>query len=168
MATSRTLSFRGYKLGLDTATITVTINGQQIYSGPVNNDTDAEIFSYIVPVTEITSAQIPQEMTNDIIPVITTEYAVVVECTAGTMRVSDVRTPRLDAFDELPLILDGDNYGFPGQPATNFDSKYDVHLNLQPITVERLEQATGGWHHTVAAGNRLSFKIRVMNHVQIS
>ena len=168
MANSRTLSFRGYKLGLDTATINATINGQSIYSGPINNDSDAEIFNYIVPVTEVTPSQIPQEMTNDIIPVITTEYSIVVECTAGTMRLSDVRTPRLDAFDELPLILDGDNYGFPGQPATNFDSKYDVKLNLQPITVERLEQATGGWHHTVPAGSRLSFKIRVMNHILIT
>lgn len=167
MATSRTLSFYGYKLGLDTATINATINGQSLYTGPINNDSDAVIFTYVVPVTEVDIGQIPQQMTNDVIPLITTEYSVVVECTSGTVTIADIRTPRLDVNDEVPLILDGDNYSFPGHPAANFDCKYDVKLNLQPTTVERLEQATGGWHYIVPAGSRLSFKIRVMNHIQI-
>ena len=167
MATTRTLSFYGYKLGLDSASITATFDGTPIHTGAVSNENDDIIFTHTVPITEVTVDQIPQQMTNDQVPLLTTEHIVLVACTAGTVRISDVRSPRLDAWDELPLILDAANYGFPGQPATNFDAKYDVQLDGVSQTIERLEQATGGWHYTVPTGSTLCFKIRVFNHVQM-
>jgi len=148
--TTRTLTFTGMKVGADPTVISATFDGVNIFSG-----------------ADIPDADVPNPLSNDSIPFMTSSHTVTVECVSGTAIIVDVTSPDLDSWDEVPVIPDPEHFGYPtpNYPAQNEDPKYQVKLNGVPVVIERTQQSLGAWYQQVPGGSTLEYTILVSNRV---
>ena len=164
MAT-RTLTFTGMKLNADPTAISVDFDGVDIFSGAISNTELGTLFTHDITVNDIPAASVPNPLTNDAIPFLTSTHTVSVECISGATIVVDVTSPSLNVNDETPVIPDPENFGFPTpyHPAQNNDPKYEVTLDGVPVIIQRQQGSQGAWYYQVPAGSTLAFKVMIYN-----
>ena len=164
MAT-RTLTFTGMKSSADPTAISVDFDGVEIFSGAISNSEVGTLFTHDITVNDIPAANVPNPLTNDAIPVLTSTHTVSVECISGATIIVNVTSPPLNVADEIPVIPDPANFGFPtpNYPAQNDDPKYEVTLNGVPVIIQRQQGSQGAWHYEVPAGGILQFKVMIHN-----
>jgi hypothetical protein len=164
MAT-RTLTFTGMKLGADPTAISVDFDGVSIFSGAISNTELGTLFTHDITVNDIPAASVPNPLTNDAIPFLTSTHTVSVECISGATIVVDVTSPPLSVNDETPVIPDPENFGFPtpDYPAQHDDPKYEVTLDGVPVIIQRQQGSQGAWYYQVPAGSTLAFKVMIYN-----
>jgi len=165
--TTRTLTFTGMKMGADPTVISATFDGVNIFSGAIANMELGTLFTHDITVNDIPDADVPNPLSNDSIPFMTSSHTVTVECVSGTAIIVNVTSPDLDSWDEAPVIPDPEHFGYPtpDYPAQNEDPKYQVKLNGVPVVIERTQQSLGAWYQQVPGGSTLEFTILVSNRV---
>ena len=164
MAT-RTLTFTGMKMSADPTVISVNFDGVNIFSGAIASQDLGTLFTHDITVDDIPSASVPNPLTNEAIPFLTSTHTVSVQCVSGITTVVNVTSPPLSVTDECPVIPDPVNFGFPtpDHPAQTEDPKFDVLLDNVPVAIQRQEGSMGAWYYEVPSGSTLQFKIMIYN-----
>ncbi len=69
--TTRTLTFTGMKVGADPTVISATFDGVNIFSGAIANMELGTLFTHDIEVNDIPDADVPNPLSNDSIPFMT-------------------------------------------------------------------------------------------------
>jgi hypothetical protein len=177
---TRTLTFTGYKLGTNNAEITVSFDGETVFSGSVTNDSLGTIFTHTIPVTSVDLADFSNPGSANIIPIITSSHTVRVTCTQGSIALETVTSPALNETDNFSVIPDPlwfvETYSIihgqehdrtaplpPAPREATVDPKYHVTLDGSAVNNQVTSNDNGLYTQTIPTNSTLEFKIMIRN-----